>query len=293
MKPISKGYLTIPPDGRIFDGFEVTVDGGETLIDPQTIEGWKYSSALKVAASTHLKLGATLASLDLCEDAEISSALSWRSTGNSLKDSSGWVRNLDGTTRLEFLVPPETARRKLELVFQILLTKHCGHSHSPLSPSVLGSCLWERRHLVTLEGVSSQLPTALKSFTEWLGHPAPGAMWALRFIPDELSAPVESCVWLWLNSDNSEILEYLTDPDSPRSLRLASQMRYYVFRQMLEFALTQPDFDESADYEEGTFGAALRLQFALADLTPLSMRQRLELDRPMLEVELEAKAAGI
>ncbi len=293
MKPISKGYLTIPSDRRIFEGFEVTVDGGETLIDPQMIDGWKHSSALRIAASSHLKLGETLASLNLCDSAEISSALSWRSTGNNLKDSSGWVPNSDGTTRIEFSVPTDTARRKLELVFQILLSKHCGHSHSPLSPTVLGSCLWERRHLVSLEGSSSQFPTAVKSFSEWLGRPAAGTMWALRFMSDELSTPVESCVWMWLNSDNAEVNEYLHDPDSPRSQRLASQMRYYVFRQMLEFALTQPDFDESVDYEEGTFGAALKFQFALAGMTPLKLRQRLEADRPMVEVELEAIAAGI
>lgn len=287
MQPTSRGFRTIRTDTVEFEGFWARFPGEKHAVNPVELKNWNYNQPIIIDANFRLDKASTLSELGLDVTSEISAQIVWRSMGNAVKGTSPLTAIDEFETTLSVDVPPGIIRRALEVSLQIVLSDPGTVQADLLAPKRRGAVLWEQVHRIKLEGESSQLPIALQSFSSWLGMQASDPLWAIRFLSDDMSAPIEGALWLWVNEDNQYIREMISAPQSPLAHLLASQLKTYVSRQLIEFGLANQEFSDTEDYELGTLGAAIKLQLAIIDSDLENYRQKLNSDRPRAEVVLE------
>ena len=142
-----------------------------------------------------------------------------------------------------------------------------------------------------LEGVGAQYPTTAVSFSEMFPG-SPNAPWLHCINVDDLDAPAEACVHLYLNSDHpaSSLLEGVTS--SPVRELLDEALRWDVSRQTVVAALMCEDLMErwSEIEDDGSIGALLksRLQVAGGGAGRTALGQLLQSDPSALDARLQS-----
>lgn len=153
----------------------------------------------------------------------------------------------------EFLVievPGANVSENIKLSTIVTLNNH-HKSSQPFVPVNPGSRLWEDRHVIPLEGHGSRFPMRSCSFKELVRVPD-HAEWFLEWSPDLADHAFAGAVLLYINSDNKDFSERITDGDET----LLASLRSDIAIEMCAGLLANKDFREGYEhYEPGSIGA--------------------------------------
>jgi hypothetical protein len=160
------------------------------------------------------------------------------------------------------------------------------------APHLLGHLVFAQSDRLQLEGNGGQLPLLPVSFKEQGVTPSESGLWWLRINHVELDAPASSALWLWLNSDNSEISALLESSTDQQQQMLTTFMAVDFSRQLLNVALTVDDLDLDTDYPESSLGLTLAGIVRLIGETLPQVRLAYQTDPGAVEARLQAVVAA-
>lgn len=283
---VSVGYLTANEDFITPGPWSVCLaDGGEA--QDGRLPDWDYFTDVLVTRTVDVDLPAVLTHLGLSEDAQLSAAILWHSTGTSLRGACPPVRLTGGIAELAVRLPGGELGGRLNVELRIFLSRQ-GSRDQALAPRRTGNVVWSDSHHVELEGSGSRLPVVPVDFAEaGIGGGRRGA-WCLAISGIDLTASALGNIWLYLNTAHPRMASALHSPDVETSQLYFTMIRYDVARQLLQYALRREDFSLDDEYEPDSIGHVLKgLVAPLAQ--PLDeIKLRLAQDPGELEAEFQA-----
>jgi hypothetical protein len=286
---VSVGYLQ-PKPSRIASG-EVQVTAGGHRADNGRMADWHYLSDVSVEWPLTADLPGIQQDCQLSTDAEIAVLLSWKSDRTNLRGSIAPVSLIEGENLLSASIPGSTLGGTITIDAELVLRRP-GTTMSQLAPSRPGLLLWTASEQVVLEGSGGRFPTISADFAaEGIAGNGMG-LWYLDISDTDLQANCTTALALYVNSSNPSIQDVLAGGTAARSSQLVAFMMYDVYRQLLNVATLNTEFDDRARYERGSLGdmlvTLLRMFFPGKSISQL--RRDYNLTPADVEAELLARA---
>lgn len=285
---VSVGYLT-PQTSRITSGQAKVIAGGLQATDGR-MPDWHYLSDVAVEWALTVDMPGIQEDCLLPEDAEIGVILAWRSDRTNLRSNIPSVPLANGENLLRASIPGSTLGGTITIEASIVLCRP-GADQSPLAPSRPGSLLWSSSDQVVLEGSGGRFPTISTDFVEAGIAGESLGMWYVDISDADLQANSTTALALYVNSANLSMKEVLAGGTTARSSQLIAFMMYDVYRQLMDAAIRNPEFDDRARYERGSVGdmlvSLLRIYFPGKNIGQL--RRDYDQQRSDVEAELLAK----
>jgi hypothetical protein len=287
--PVSIGYL-LPDPSRIRTGPPVIQSGGRP-VSGWSIPDWHYLTDLSVEWSLEVDLQGLAQDCSLSPLAQIGALIAWRSGRTNLVGCGRLITLADGQNILDALLPGRElgGTVTLEVRMVLLETDFLAGEFAPRRP---GSLLWQQDQKIILEGVGGRFPTLATDFST-VGLPAGDAgLWYLEITDSDLGTSASQALRLYLNKAHTCIRDLLDNPAAAVSVATVRFLRYDTVRQLLEVALSHEEFDDRAQYGQGTLGdvlaALLRLYLPGRNLSQL--RTEYSLSHADIDAELLAAA---
>ena len=293
MKSVSRGYLTLSDRDVRCDPWSVTMSGASPLADPVQIEDWSYFQTMEISVSVEVDVDKARVDLGLGPDARLGLVIIWTCTGTSLRGSSTISLLEGGQTTARLVLDGGNLRRDVRLECQVVLVQPSLAPTSQFAPDAPGAILWAAARVVKLEGDGARMPILAVSFSRYLTSASAGAMWWLRIEGDDLDAPADSALWLWINEESPIVMEMLNKPSSDKAKLTSHFMRLDLYRQLVDFGLKHDSFDLNTEYEEGSLGAVVAGPLRLFNADTATLRARYRDDPQRLEAELQARVGGL
>lgn len=157
------GFLE--PDPSVFAvGAPVFSVNGSPVPDTYSIDGWDYSSDLRVSWVVDVDKPRLLEECELGPSTDIRLGFRWRSTKTTMYESALQGPLVDGRNGVHVQVPSGLAGGALVISLYALVMSVQPHECSPLAASRPGSILWSESWSVFLEGVGSRFPLVAVEF---------------------------------------------------------------------------------------------------------------------------------
>jgi len=133
-----------------------------------------------------------------------------------------------------------------------VITLNSAHeTNEPFIPRLSGSRLWEDRHVIPLEGQGSRFPMRTCSFQTLIRVPD-NADWFLEWSPELADHAFAGTVLLYINTDNKEFSNLVTEGDEA----VLNGLRSDITIEMCAGMLANKEFREGHEvYEPGSIGA--------------------------------------
>lgn len=292
MTTASRGYRTLPPGSAALEAWSITLEGGQTYDNGAPVADFERHHALNVSARVIIEEAAIGRDLGLPSDAELGLILSWRTTGAGVRGRSDVVPIRGAEVSVEALVPAGHAGGVLTMEVSIVLIRHGRDTPTdPLVPVEKGSILWRHSERALLEGIAPRLPMVVIPLGQPPFFDMHDARWFIEVDSDNLEAPADGCIRVYLNGGNESVLRMLADPDSDVALVMDASLRLDVQRELVAVGLLDEvdAFDDGVEYPEGSLGAALSAATRLIPGELAEKRSRAESERARLDVELQGR----
>lgn len=255
-RPVSVGFLTLPPSVFGEPRWRVTPTGMDTITDPFSVPAWQYTTDLLVERMItcdpqQLKAQAGLGSAD-----ELRAIVTWASTSTGLQGASKAAPLQAGGNSLSVTIPGVETGGTLRLSLVVAAGLDADGHRDDLAAYRSGAILYSDGCAVHLEGEASRFPTEALSFSA-TGLGDSSIAWRLTVNTTDLDASALSAVRFTLNTDNEVHQRLIERPDSDEAEVTRRFMSYDVARQLVTAALAQDEF-MPVDYESGSIGHVLR-----------------------------------
>lgn len=264
-KTISYGYLI--PHSESIEVAELTYYIGNQVIEhgSEEVPNWDFETNVRAICRLNVDLDRFCSSSGFPpppagqSDRRFSAHLTFHSTKTKQRIAGPRVSLHNGQITLKVESLGELLGGILQTTISIALAQDIlpGES-SPVSAKTAGSRLWTSDvYSLALEGVGAQLTITTKDF-EALNIEPRKAMWLIK-IDRDLNLPIESGLRVYLNSSNSQTLEMLEKPNSPKAKVWNQWLEADIHNQLLLNALFVHGKDElDDDFDEGSLGEALQ-----------------------------------
>jgi hypothetical protein len=256
-------------------GWRLVLEDGELPL-PEALPDWDYQMDLHLRRTVTVELDEVRGQCGLPAQAALSLAAVWTATGSNLSGPARQVRLAgDGTARVDLDVRLRGADLGglLSLDTVLVLAERRPEARAS-SPRRAGSVLWSDRIELRLQGDAPQFPMAVIDFS--LTSFPVDAAWHLQITGDLDSATMGSLLLL-VNERNPVVTTAFQKASRPSQTdRLVlSVVHADAARTMLEHGLSDEDFQDDANFPEGSLGATL-----------LSLFQRIFPDQSITDVRL-------
>lgn len=263
---ISRGYRSLSPDALREVLVEASLPGSiaipmnsEQEIVP---EDWQAGNPVNIRARVTLDVDKARSDTGLRTLSSLSLAVIWQSEKTRLTGALPLVRlDAEGKADLRGSVPGNSIGTSVKLLVQIVLAQDAQDEPPVTVAQHAGDILWETRRTIRLEGTAPRLPVVMIPFSEHAQQPLGGrGMWSLEVRTEfGFDAPVQSSLWLWLNSENSAVKDMLAAPDQPKSQVMRSMLSLDIQRRLIDTALNEAEFAHAGNtFPAGSLGEALQ-----------------------------------
>ncbi len=231
------------------------VRGGRTELLGDSIKDWDHLTVLSLRAELEVDTTAVRRSAHLGPKSELMVTVSAGSNSTRLRGPV-WIGAVNSSARsrlqIEFDVGGSELGGRLDLVTQLVVSRP--DPADGLGASQVGAIIWKHRHSVVLEGDAAQFPAETADLSQPpynLGR----AAWLLETVSDDLDVAAAAAVRLVVN-DAHPVMRRVLDGDASAECVLALEaIRWDVARQLIDAALTTPEFIERDEaFEEDSFG---------------------------------------
>ncbi|WP_404868545.1 hypothetical protein ACI1MP_10785 [Kitasatospora griseola] len=255
----------------------VTSDG--EVPAPKALPDWDYHMDLHLRRTVRVDLDRARSQSGLPADTALTLAVVWTATGSNLGGPAERLRLTGGgtvTAKLDFLLRG-AGLGGLVLLDTALVLSERRIDGLPASPRRAGSVLWSDREALRLQGDAPQFPIAVIDFGR-TSFPDDAA-WHLQ-ISGSLESATMGSLLLLVNERNTITTTAFENAGKPRPIDRVILSAVYadVARIMIEYALSEIDFDSDAEFPDGSLGATLlglfdRL-FPEQSITDIGLRRR-------------------
>jgi hypothetical protein len=234
----------------------LTEDGEMHL--PEALPFWDYQMDLQLRRTVRLDPRRAKASAGLPNHARLTLAAIWTSTGSGLRGP-GEKIIVEGLDPIEVDLNVHLSGSDLGGVLRLdtalVLAERCVET-DPLAPRRAGSVLWQDEQFLRLQGDAPQFPMAVVDFSK-TSFPD-NAPWHLQ-ISNNLHAATMGSMLLLINEKNKIAATAFENAAKARPIDRVVLSAVYAdaARLMLEHALRQEEFDETASFPEDSLGATL------------------------------------
>ncbi|UFS96412.1 hypothetical protein [Nocardia huaxiensis] len=241
--------------------WRLVLDGEESPL-PESYPYWDYQTVLTLRRRVEIDAERVIAESRLAPGTGLTLSVVWTATGSSLRGPGARVEvSHSGPVDLELSLPGADLGGMLQLDTVLVLSQRRIGSDRPVAPRRAGSVLWSDRHSIRLQGDAPQFPMAIIDFekTTYPEH----AAWYLE-IGTNLEAATMGSLLLLVNERKRVVAAALENAAKPRVQdRITLAMVYAdVARIMVEHALAQPEFQDSAIFPDDSLGVTLQALFA-------------------------------
>ncbi|WP_422934344.1 hypothetical protein [Sinomonas sp. P47F7] len=287
MRSVTLGHL-VADESQVTDiGWRLFIDGEEITID-QEHPSWNYYQHLFVSCSVKLDLAKLRHELHLDPEVTLAWRLSARSSGCPLILAGRAFPVDDGNQDVHLEVPGDAVRGTVKLELALVVDHGVVTPGHPFAPHRPGHLIFTTEHLIRLEEEGNQVPILPVSFREQGVKGSSGALWWLNVINRDLEAPVNSALWLWLNTDNPRIQSLLRSPDEEVNLSWTDFLGIDFSRQLLREAMQAEDLSLEISYPEGSLGETLSSIVRLLSDSTEKLRAAYREDAGRVEAELQS-----
>lgn len=241
--------------------WRLDLDGGEIPM-PEAYPHWDYQTVLTLRRQVDIDLDRLIADSRLAAGTSLTLAIVWTATGSSLRGTGARIPlSGNGPVDVGVVLPGADLGGMLQLDTVVVLSERRTGMDQPVAARRAGSVLWSDRHTIRLQGDAPQFPMAIIDF-EKTTYPD-DAGWYLD-IGSNLEAATMGSLLLLVNERKRVIASALENAAKPRAQdQVALSMVYIdVARTMIEHALAQPEFQDSASYPHDSLGATFQALFA-------------------------------
>lgn len=253
--PVSVGYLR-PAPGRITPVACEISYGGYPVTDDGTAPDWHYLTDISIEWHLDVALPDVRADCDLSPTARIGSVLTWHSDRTNLRGGTDLEIVTNGMNVLRCQLPGYLLGGTVTCDARIVLARQDTLA-GDLAPVRPGTLLWHESRRVILEGDAGRLPTTVCDFAE-AGIPGgTNGLWYLEIASRELGSAASQCLRIYINSRHPDAGVLLNEPESPQAAVLQRALRYDTYRQLLNLAISDDEFDARTTYARGSFGDVL------------------------------------
>jgi hypothetical protein len=291
--------LTVPPFAvasedamRFTTGWQTIRSGqGEALGD--SIQDWDYMTVLSLQAEVEIDVSEVRRSAHIGKKCGLKVVVSAGSSATRMRGPI-WSGQVTSPTWERLRIGAQVAGTelggRLDLFTQLVVSNPDPVDH--LGATARGTILWNNRRSVLLEGDGPQFPTEPGD----LSNPPttlPKAAWWLDIITDDLDVVAAAAVRLIVNQAHPVMRRVLDGDTSPVSVLAIDASRWDVARQLIEFALDSPEFEERfGTFEEDSLGRLLTnvMQMHFPGETPQTLRRMRAVRRAGFEAALQNSA---
>lgn len=259
---VAKPFLTIPDDALKFEGWLIGEPDTPLSHAGAIYEPWDYARDLCAFVSVELDFDAIGEALQVNPDDLVIHAYHTCGTGpgnaTRLKSTLSFCELTKETPIVEFedtLSASELSGR-VKLSLDLILGETI-EGYSSISPTLVGSKLWSASHDILLEGGGSALfPLENVSFSAvFKGRTFETAPWFLDWHAENFSADFAGAVRLFINIDNQDIAQRISEGDAATLQALMSD----VMNQLCGGALDSQEYLDAYDeFTEESLGAQIR-----------------------------------
>ncbi|MEI5011486.1 hypothetical protein RB196_33250 [Streptomyces sp. PmtA] len=246
---------------------------------PEALPDWDYRMDLHVRRVVRVDLDRARSQSSLPPGAALSLAAAWTATGSNLSGPGHHVRLSQGgvhEAELSVRLRGSDLGGLLLLDTALVLSERRADAR-PSSPRRAGSVLWSDRESLRLQGDAPQFPMAVIDFS--LTSFPDAAAWHLQ-ISGGMESAAMGALLLLVNARNTVTagaFERAAKP-TPVDRVVLSAVHADAARVMVEHALANDDFDEDADFPDGSLGATMLSLidqlFPAQSITDIRLRQR-------------------
>ncbi|WJY50629.1 hypothetical protein QRN89_12885 [Streptomyces chengbuensis] len=255
----------------------VTEDGEVAM--PEALPNWDYRMNLHVRRVVRVDLDRARSQSSLPPGAALTLAAAWTATGSNLSGPGHHVRlSQEGVHQAELSVRlPGSDLGGLLLLDTALVLSERRADARPSSPRRAGSVLWSDRESLRLQGDAPQFPMAVIDFS--LTSFPDAAAWHLQ-ISGGMESAAMGALLLLVNVRNTVTAGAFARAAKPTPVDrvVLSAVHADAARVMVEHALANDDFDEHADFPDGSLGATMLSLidqlFPAQSITDIRLRQR-------------------
>ncbi|WP_219819997.1 hypothetical protein [Streptomyces sp. SM1] len=271
-------YRVPTDDVLVVEPWRLVVEDGEVPL-PEALPDWDYQMNLRVRRTVHVDQDRARRESGLPPDAALMLSAAWTATGSNLSGPAQQIR-LSGAEEspieFDFRLRSTDLGGLLLLDTALLLAERWTDAR-PSSPRTAGSVLWSDRRAVRLQGDAPQFPMAVIDFAR-TSFPD-NAAWHLQ-ISGGLESATMGSLLLLVNEQNTVTTTAFQKAAKSSTLDRIVLSAVYAdaARVMVEHALSHDDFNDDADFPEGSLGATLLnlvdQLFPGQSITDIRLRQR-------------------
>lgn len=243
---IAMPHLTLSSKNIEAEAWKVGHEG-RVFTNPERLDGWDYSSAVRVRRHVCVDMEAAAVQLEIpLEELRLAAALSvgsGRGTVARLK-SHPRVFPIDpsGALEIDEALESEWLSARISVDFCIVLRKRPS-LHGPMSPTWAGTMLWRDYFDLAVEPLEPRFPMEAISFKRrFAGTSKARSLWFLHWLDYDALRDLRGALRLYVNQDNKAFIERLQGLDSLTLQTLMSD----VVQQVCERVLREPDLDALA-----------------------------------------------
>lgn len=256
-----------PSSDRINIGEWMRVENDDDMVPIGIVlPDWDPAVDIRASAYCEVDVAGIFEDCYLAEDARLRLATVWFSPGTVLRGKGSTVDLALGRESIQgfdlnILAEGINLAKSVEIITQLILSQP-SKDHSPFSPKLPGSLLFEEKHTITLEGDGARFPTEVVDFTQTT-YFQPQAGWILHWNPDDLHQTVLGDIRLYINARHERVKRAVSEKrDEDFDIREA--IRIDTARTLLNGALNNQQFmGNPKGYPDGTIGAAIRRMITL------------------------------
>jgi hypothetical protein len=282
-----------PPVGTVNHSGWRVVDAAGDIPLASDVPHWDYQCVLPLAAAISIERETALQHCQLDVDSELAVIVTARSDHTSAHGAIANVvvpRQARYDLAVEARLPGHSLGGRLELMTALVVTHP--RPLGPLAPRRPRSILWRDRQRSNLEGSASRFPTDAADFRETRPSEARSS-WHLHVDITDPDASFMSAARLTLNTASEAIRRLLAGHPAPDTPLLLRTLRWDVTRQLVMYALSWEEVDDSpADHDSTTVAGVLRS--LLAQIWPLdapsAIRERWRQNPELLELQIQHHA---
>lgn len=250
---------------------------------PRALDHWDPATPVVLSRTVTIDEPAIRGDCQLREDDEIGIAVTWHSSGTSLRGRGSSSVVAPSTTAVPNAVGVSIDGTKLAVEVTVTTHVHLARlSRQPrprIAASRAGSVLWSDEITIVLEGGAPRFPLELVRFRDhaWLPE---DALYFLDWDPDDLHVPVLGGPRLLLNAEHPAARHLTGSPGDDVSTTIMEFLRMEVARALLHGSLAASPGLE-AQFDKGATGHALiRLAEYVYPETPLPSIREIVTNRP-------------
>ncbi|MCZ4654581.1 hypothetical protein O4090_01175 [Dietzia kunjamensis] len=281
------GFLE--PDPSLFQLSDpVFAVNGIDVSDPDVVDGWDYSTDLRVAWEVDIDKAQMLDQCGLGPSTDVRLGFRWRAAKTTLYESGLGAPVSAGRNKIEARIPSDRTGGVVTISLFVLVMTVYPHECSPLAAHRPGSILWSESRQVYLEGVGSRFPLVAVEFPP--GEMQKG-MWEFAPSSTDLEASAMGTFSLRLNTGHPAVGKLLDSPNTAESKLMQKLLKADLYRHLISWALREGS--QIRSYDEDTIGGVLwstfRRYFSDSDFE--EMRSGMESTPWRVEARIQAATA--